>query len=40
MSRGGWLKKEDIIYRSEKITLDQEALLKGLNSPSYPPNQG
>jgi hypothetical protein len=33
-------KNEEVIYRSKKITLDQEALLKGLNSPSYPPNQG
>ncbi|MDR1219684.1 MAG: hypothetical protein LBK73_08765 [Treponema sp.] len=33
-------KIEKVIYRSEKTTLDQEALLKGLNSPSYPPDQG
>jgi hypothetical protein len=33
-------KNEEVIYRSEKMTLDQEALLKGLNSPSYPPDQG
>jgi hypothetical protein len=33
-------KSEEVIYRSKKITPDQEALLKRLNSPPYPPNQG
>jgi hypothetical protein len=33
-------KKEEVIYRSKKITLDQETLLEGLNSPPYPPDQG
>lgn len=33
-------KKEEVIYMSEKMTLDQETLLKGLDSPSYPPDQG
>jgi hypothetical protein len=29
----------EVIYRSKKTTLDKKALLKGLNSPSYPPNR-
>jgi hypothetical protein len=33
-------KNEEVIYMSKKTTPDQEALLKGLNSPSYPPDQG
>jgi hypothetical protein len=33
-------KNEEVIYRSKKTTLDQAALLKRLNSPSYPPDQG
>jgi hypothetical protein len=33
-------KNEEVIYMSKKITLDQKALLKGLNFPSYPSGQG
>jgi hypothetical protein len=33
-------KDEEVIYRSKKITPDQEALLDGLNSQPYPPDQG
>jgi hypothetical protein len=35
-----WQKKEEIIYKSKKITPEQVALLDGLNSLSLPPDQG
>jgi hypothetical protein len=33
-------KNEEVVYRSKKTPLDQETLLKGLNPPSYLPDQG